>query len=472
MKARDPASTRIPWTRRGVLLDPAIRVRVTAWAALVTGILALGLYIAALALVHQAHINDLKSDLSRSARQIAALSRANRIVPRLVSEGLIQVVDGRGAIVASTHGIAGYPPVNFAPPPPMLNYREGRSCEIDAPGGRCFVVVVYRVGEGPAQRLVYSLAPEPGIVPRVDVALAGLVIVPGLASVVGYLTWHAAGRVLRPVEDIRAELDEITATDLERRVPVPDRSDEIARLAESVNATLDRLEGAVARLRGFVSDVSHELRSPLTGLRMELELALSDPEESDAYETLEAVLVNAERLHAVLDDLLAIARLEADPNIAKERVDLQALADQEVLNRPRRSRFTVSGGDPVIVQGGRSELARLVTNLLDNADRHAASEVTVTLGVEPHDGAGALGSARTAVIEVYDDGPGVAPADRERVFERFTRLAEGRHRDAGGTGLGLAIARDIAVAHGGTLTLTDRPDGRPGARFVLRLPAV
>ncbi|XVQ12550.1 sensor histidine kinase [Spirillospora sp. CA-255316] len=472
MKARDPASARTPWTRRGVLRDPAIRIRVTAWAVLVVGVLTLGLYIAALALVRQAHVSDLRSDLSRSARQIAGLTSADHIVPRLVAEGLIQVVDGRGTIVATTGDMLGYPPVNFAPPPPMLNYREGRSCKIDAPGGRCFIVIVYRVGEGPEQRLVYALAPEPGLVPRVDVALAGLVLVPGISAVVGSLTWHAAGRVLRPVEDIRAELDEITATDLERRVPVPARSDEIARLAESVNATLDRLEGAVARLRGFVSDVSHELRSPLTGLRMELELALSDPEESDAYETLEAVLVNAERLHAVLDDLLAIARLEADPQIAKERIDLQALADQEVLNRPRRSRFTVSGGDPLLVRGGRSELARLLTNLLDNADRHAASEVTVTLGVEPHDGAGAVGSARTAVVEVYDDGPGIAPADRERVFERFTRLAEGRHRDAGGTGLGLAIARDIAVAHGGSLVLTERPDGRPGARFVLRLPAV
>jgi signal transduction histidine kinase len=472
VKARDPASARTPWTRRGVLRDPSLRVRVTAWAVLVVGVLAVALYIAALALVRQAHVNDLKSDLGKSADYVAAITRADRIVPRLVADGLIQVVDGNGVIVATTRDMVGYPPVNFPPPPPMLNYAEGRSCEIQAPGGRCFIVTVYRVGGGSRERLVYALAPEPGLFPRADVAVGGLVLVPGIAAVVGSLTWSTAGRVLRPVEDIRAELDEITATDLERRVPVPARSDEIAHLAESVNATLDRLEGAVARLRGFVSDVSHELRSPLTGLRMELELALSDPEESDAYETLEAVLVNAERLHAVLDDLLAIARLEADPEIAKERIDLQALADQEVLNRPRRSRFTVSGGDPVIVRGGRSELARLLTNLLDNADRHAAAEVTVILGIEPHDGAGAVGAARTAVVEVYDDGPGVPPADRERVFERFTRLAEGRHRDAGGTGLGLAIARDIAVAHGGSLVLTDRPDGRPGARFVLRLPAL
>jgi signal transduction histidine kinase len=268
--------------------------------------------------------------------------------------------------------------------------------------------------------------------------------------------------MLRPVDAIRAELDEITATDLQRRVPVPDHRDEVARLAESVNATLDRLEGAVARLRGYVADVSHELRSPLTGLRMELELALSDPDASDPYETLEAVLVNAERLHAVLDDLLAIARLEANPDFAREPVDLQALADQEVLRRPRRARFTVTDGEPVVVSGGRAELGRLITSLLDNADRHAAGTVTVALRTEP-DG--------TALVEVIDDGPGIAAADRERVFERFTRLDEGRHQDAGGTGLGLAVSRDIATAHGGSLVLAEREDGLPGARFVLRLPA-
>jgi signal transduction histidine kinase len=124
----------------------------------------------------------------------------------------------------------------------------------------------------------------------------------------------------------------------------------------------------------------------------------------------------------------------------------------------------------VAVLGGRSELSRLLTNLIDNADRHAVNAVTVAVHVEAAT-PGERG-VRTAVVEVYDDGPGVAPQDRERVFERFARLREGRHRDAGGTGLGLAISRDIATAHGGSLFLTGREDGLSGARFVLRLPAL
>ena len=470
MKARDSASART--LGAGALFSPSIRVRLTAWVTLVVGLIAIAVYIAGLALVRKGHVNDLTSDLIRVDRHVAGLTRAGLIGDPLIAEGLVQVVEADGTVIASSRRMAGYPAVNFSPPPPMLNQRQGRSCEVTAPGGRCHLIVVQRVRKGPTEYLVYALAPEPGLFPRPEIALAGLTAVPAVAALAGYLTWQGIGRVLRHVDAIRSELDEITATDIERRVPVPDRNEEIARLAESVNATLDRLEGAVARLRGFVSDVSHELRSPLTGLRMELELALSDPEGADTLQTLEAVLLNAERLHAVLDDLLAIASLEADPAIAKEQIDLQQLTDQEVLNRPRRSRFTVHGGDPIMVRGGRAELARLLNNLLDNAERHAESEVTVTLTLEPNDGAGAAGSPRTAVVEICDDGPGVSPADRERVFERFTRLAEGRHRDAGGTGLGLAIARDIATAHGGSLILTDRPDGKPGARFVLRLPAL
>lgn len=207
--------------------------------------------------------------------------------------------------------------------------------------------------------------------------------------------------------------------------------------------------------------MSHELRSPLTALRMELELALAAPEDTDVSKTLRTILVNTERLSAVVDDLLALASLDADRGFSREQVDLTEITDQEVLRRPRRTQITVLSEGPVTVHGGRSELARLVTNLLDNADRHAASEVTVILRTELPD---------TAVVEVIDDGTGIAPEDRERVFERFARLAEGGTGTPGGTGLGLAISRDIAEAHRGSLVLTDRIDSVPGARFVLRLP--
>ncbi|QXJ26805.1 HAMP domain-containing histidine kinase [Actinomadura graeca] len=444
------------------LRHPEIRVRVTLSAVLSALVLSTALYVVLLAVVRRQVANDIVDDLSREGRRIGTLLHTETLGPRLSSAYVrrVQIQDGEGQVIAASRPMEGRPPVRF-PAPEGDARRAGRSCKVDAPGGHCFLVVVTREGVGQDQRLVYTLAPEPGLLPRP--LLAGLLAlgIPVIIGLVGWGTWMSASRTLRPVEAIRRELDEITATDLERRVPVPPRRDEVALLARSVNATLDRLEKAVARQRAFVSDVSHELRSPLTGLRMELELALSAPDATDLPETLRAILDNTDRLTAVVDDLLALARLEADRDFARETVDLTELVDQEVLRRPRRAQVTVLSEGPVRVNGGRNELARLLTNLIDNADRHAESAVTVIVGT-------ALPAI--ALVEVIDDGIGIAPEDRERVFERFTRLAEGQHRDAGGTGLGLAISRDIAEAHGGTLALTDRADGSPGARFVLRLP--
>ncbi|WP_245667456.1 sensor histidine kinase [Actinomadura macra] len=452
------------WVWRVALRHPEIRVRVTLSAVLAALVLSTALYVVLLAVVRRQAVANGVDDLAREGRRVATVIHSGALGPRVYGsdDQRIQVQDEKGRVVASSPPMEGRPPVRFPPPPNDDARRDGRTCTVDAPGGRCFLVVVYRVGVGRAQRLVYTLEPEPGLLPRP--LLAGLLAlgIPLITGLAGWGTWLSAGRTLRPVDAIRRELDEITATDLERRVPVPSRRDEVALLARSVNATLDRLEKAVARQRAFVSDVSHELRSPLTGLRMELELALADPDATDLPETLRAVLDNTDRLTAVVDDLLALARLEADQDFAREVVDLTELVDQEVLRRPRRSQVTVLSEGPVRVNGGRSELARLLTNLLDNADRHAAGAVTVIVGT-------ALPA--TALVEVIDDGIGIAPEDRERVFERFTRLAEGQHRDAGGTGLGLAISRDIAEAHGGKLALTDRADGYPGARFVLRLPS-
>ncbi|WP_051712143.1 sensor histidine kinase [Spirillospora albida] len=299
------------------------------------------------------------------------------------------------------------------------------------------------------------------LVPRpVAAVLIGLGV-PALTALTAFGAWLAVGRTLRPVNRMRLELNEITATDLGRRVPVPPRHDEVALLAESVNATLDRLERAVARQRAFVLDASHELRTPLTGLRMQLELALADPRDPEVPETLQAALASADRLAAVVGDLQAVARVEFGGRFPRDPVDLAALADQEVLRTRHRTRVTVRAEQPVVVAGGRAELARLLANLIGHADRRAATAVTVLVSPE---------APGTAAVHVLDDGPPVAPHDRERLFERFTRLDRDRHRDAGGTGLGLAVARDIAEAHGGALLLADRPDGSDGACFVLRLP--
>ncbi|TDC97409.1 HAMP domain-containing histidine kinase [Actinomadura sp. 7K507] len=414
-------------------------------------------------MVRRQTVSDEMRELAREGRRTVTAMNANVLDEVILSEGdaLQQVVDLDGDVIAASPEMRGRPPVRFPPPPITDDRRDGQSCRIDAPGAKCFLVVEHRVGRGRNARFVYALKPAPGLLPNPLTAALLILGVPLVTGLVAYGMWVAASRALRPVDAIRRELDEITATDLERRVPQPSRRDEVGLLAESINATLDRLEQAVARQRGFVSDVSHELRSPLAALRMELELALAAPDEADMTETLRAILDNTDRLAAVVDDLLALGRLEADRNFQREPVNLTELADQEVLSRPRRTQVTVLSEGSVAVQGGRGELARLLTNLIDNADRHAAHEVTVILRVEP---------PSTAVVEIIDDGTGIAPEDRERVFERFTRLSQGGHRDAGGTGLGLAISRDIAEAHRGSLILTDRADSVPGARFVLRLP--
>ncbi|RJQ74140.1 sensor histidine kinase [Pseudonocardiaceae bacterium YIM PH 21723] len=264
-------------------------------------------------------------------------------------------------------------------------------------------------------------------------------LVPGIPlvlGIVGLATWIAVGRALRPVEAIRAEVAEIAGHDLGRRVPVPGSGDEIARLATTMNATLDRLEHAVVRNRRFVADASHELRSPIAALRTQLELAAHG--QGDWSRDAHAALADTERLQALADDLLLLARMR-DGGIHREQVDLGQLAIEEA----RGVRLDIR--PDVLVDGSARHLSRLVRNLVQNARRHAGSTVLVRV--------------RPGVLEVHDDGPGIPPADRARVFEPFTRLDDARTRDDGGTGLGLAIVRDIAVAHGVTVRVADSPLG-------------
>ena len=278
-----------------------------------------------------------------------------------------------------------------------------------------------------------------------------LVAVPLVVLALAAVLWWLTGRALRPVEAIRTEVASMGGRDLHRRVPVPPGDDEIARLASTMNGMLDRVE-----------DASHELRSPLTRIRTELEVDLAHPGEADPLATHTSVLEETVGLQRLADDLLLVARADGGQAemIRTERVDL----DDLVLRVARRLRaddrvridFTGVGAGQVI--GDADQLARLVGNLADNGVRHASSSVRFGL---TEDGG-------SVVLTVEDDGPGVPAAERERIFERFARVDGARNADAGGTGLGLAIARDIAHAHGGTLVLD--PDV-PGARFVLTIQA-
>ncbi|MFF2959760.1 ATP-binding protein [Streptomyces sp. NPDC057963] len=281
---------------------------------------------------------------------------------------------------------------------------------------------------------------------------------PLLLLVVAGVTWLVTRRALRPVEGIRREMAAITASeDLSRRVPEPGSRDEIARLARTTNETLTALEGSVDRQRRFVADASHELRSPIASLRTQLEVGAAHPELLD----VPGAVADTVRLQALATDLLLLARLDAGERPGRTTLDLGALVREEVAQRTGgRMVPTVSVPDSGVfeVAGSRGQLARVIGNLLDNAERHARSAVTVSV----RSGRGGV------VVAVTDDGAGVPPEERERIFERFARLDDARSRDEGGAGLGLAIARDVAVRHGGRLSVDGAREG--GARFELWLP--
>jgi signal transduction histidine kinase len=281
-----------------------------------------------------------------------------------------------------------------------------------------------------------------------------LVAVPALTAVLAALVWTLVGRTLAPVEAIRSEVAAIGGDDLHRRVPEPASRDEIARLARTMNAMLDRVEEAAERQQRFVADASHELRSPLTRIRSELEVDLAHPGTSDPLTTHRSVLAEAVALQRLVDDLLELAR---GRDGHKNPVDLDDLVLAEARDA-RQHGLTVdtAGVSAAQVMGDAGQLGRAVRNLVDNAARHAHRTVTLTLAEK--DG--------HAVLAVADDGPGIPPHEHERVFERFARLDEARAD--GGAGLGLAITREIVERHGGTVRID--PDHRPGTRLVVRLP--
>lgn len=405
-------------------------------------------------------------ETARAARRIAFLVRRDApadLRPAAAVEGvdLIQVVDERGVIRQSSPRLLGRPPLDTSAATGEDARLDTRTCTDQVPGvRRCLITVGFRANLKNGEHwMVYAYSPE---VPWYISPAYALLVLSGVtlfASVTGAMAWLTASRALAPVAAIKNELAEITSTDLGRRVPRSAHRDELDDLARTVNQTLDRLEHAVEQQRRFASDASHDLRSPLTAMRTQVEEAMLDPDRADWRETGERLLEGLDRLQNIVSDLLTLARVEAGTPGRREPVDLAELVEDEVRRRP--------GGKPValrlrrgtVVEGDALRLTRLLANLLDNAQRHADTMITVTVGER----------AGRAVLEVLDDGGGIPPDQRETVFKRFTRLADSRRRDAGGTGLGLPIARQIAESHDGTLTIED---SERGARFVLQIPLI
>ncbi|HEX5856520.1 MAG TPA: ATP-binding protein [Microbacterium sp.] len=285
--------------------------------------------------------------------------------------------------------------------------------------------------------------------------------VPLIAVVVAATTWFAVGRALAPVERMRREVEAVTSTDLHRRVLDPGTADELGRLARTMNGMLARLEGGQAAQRRFISDASHELKSPLASLRQYAEVARDHPDRITADELSEAVLDEGGRLERLVQGMLVLTRADEGAlalTVTDVDVDDLLFAEARRLREAGGLDVDTSAVAPVRVRGDAGLLRQVVRNLADNAARHARGRVAFASWED----------AASGFVAVDDDGAGLAPEDRIRVFDRFVRLDEARARDSGGSGLGLAIVREILRGHGGAVRAVESPLG--GARFEARLP--
>ncbi|MDT5323403.1 MAG: hypothetical protein QOF25_555 [Mycobacterium sp.] len=457
----------------------SLRARLTAAATIV---IAVGMAAAAALLVWRVDsvlAANLDANLTQQVHEVAAdvaKGDANPRVARSAGEStVLQVVDGAGNVISSSGDIDGEPRLFFISPAtdaPALG--TVISSALDGPYRVAAVAVTSP--SGPAT--VYVGSPMTPLKDSGSELGAALIFgVPTMVALLALVGWLLVGRALRPVDVIRRQAAAIPGTDLQQRLDVPASDDELGRLAQTFNDLLERIAIAADRQRRFVADAAHELRTPLATLRARLEIDLRHPPEGEGNakiaDTRQLSLQQVTRLAALVDDLLQLARLDADPRLHRRPIDLDDLV-WETVREAREGgapHLDTTGISPVRVLGDPVALHRVIRNLIRNAVRYADQTVTVRLFRDsPPAGIHASASAGgIAMLIIADDGPGIPLADRERVFERFVRLDEGRTRDAGGTGLGLAIVADIVTAHGGRVRIDDN---HPGAKVWVELPAL
>ncbi len=460
----EPAAQRVTVAqRRWPFWMSSVKAKTIMSAVVVVGV-ALGS--ASVLLVYELNNSQLKG-VDRALRlelaSVGALARSGSLPQPLQiaspETSFIQVVDARGQVIASSASLAGESRVVSVVPRQGATFFTRDNLPIGS-GDRYRMAAQY-VTTSAGQMTAYvgeSLA----VIDRSthDVTLGLLGADPFLLLIVGLTVWWLVRRALDPVEAIRTEVEAISGSELGRRVAEPVVKDEIGRLAITMNHMLERLEKSSVRQRSFVADASHELKSPLAGAQSELEVSLTHAESADWPETARMALGELERVRRIVDDLALLAMYDEGEAPKRVRpVDLEELVMEQCSRVRRTSPVTVdsSGVSAARVNGDEEQLGRVIRNLLDNAQRHARTRVRVSLAEQE-------GSAE---LRVADDGPGVAVADRTRIFERFVRADDARTRSDGGSGLGLAIVAEIVALHGGSISVVD---ARPGAEFVVRLP--
>ena len=459
----------------------SLRARLTIVATAVVAVTLAVSAVLLLAVVRHSVLHSLDDSARQQAKDVAALAHSGQLpdpVPVGAGTAGVQIVDSEGRVVAVSAGADRL--TALLEPNDVQAVRGGQVKVID--GARLGTpdslrVLGYPVPAGKGQPagqtvlVAVSQAEASGSVRALAIATA--VGGPILLVAFAFVCWLLVGRALEPVSRLRTGAEEIAAAGSTdgRRLPVPAAQDEVQRLAETLNGMLDRLEGASTAQRAFVADAAHELRSPLSAIRTQLEVARRHPDSAPWEETADGVLADTDRLARLVDDLLLLARSEdRAPAHRSEAVDLVELA-REVSARPWAvpvrlgNLAATTGSDHLTGQGTRiradpDAVTRILVNLVDNAARYARTAVTIDIRRE-----GGL-----VELWVSDDGPGIAPADRERVFERFTRLDAARSRADGGSGLGLAIVHRLVQSSGGTVHIEDAETAGqpPGTRVVVQ----
>lgn len=416
----------------------------------------------------------LWSNLEQSA-EATARTQAAEVVSQITTDGIavtlstlrdesggeavIQILSADGEVVGSSRRSATSALSPLRPPVGQTRSVE-RDLDILNEGGEWKVVTT---AVAPAGATHYVEVAVPIRIQRQTVQTVASYLLGGtpvLLGAVAAAVWILVGRALRAVEQIRNSVAEIDARRLADRIDVPPSRDEIAALAQTMNVMLDRLQASDRAQRAFVSDASHELRSPLATLSTAAELAERSHDETTRTRLLQTMNSELTRMRGLVENLMTLARTDADdPATQATDIDLDDLLDHEA----RRLRATGQHQiqltlEPVRITAEMSRVAQPLRNLVDNAERHALTTIRLSL-LTGHD---------QAVIWVENDGPTIALPDRERIFERFVRLDDSRSRDAGGSGLGLAISRAGLRSQGGDVTVVDAPDG--WCRFQVTLP--
>ncbi len=439
----------------------SLRWKVTIGA---TAVLSFALLLTALGvagLLRRSIEYDTRSLLTERVRAVGALISEGGLTDTLESTGReigqLQVIDADGQVVSRTPGLADSTRFDVVAAPRLgqevVTTVDGATID-DDPAER-YQVIAHTVDSPAGLMTVYGVTSlDAGRKAQQHLETRLLLALPLLAAFVGLVIYRVVGRAMRPVEVMRRDVERIADGDLSARVTPTASDDELARLGDTLNHMLERLENAATQRELFAAAASHELRSPLSAVRTELEVALAYPDRADWSQTAEDSLIEIDRLEHLARDLRVLTR-NRSVQPADRRCDLGALARSEITRR-RADRIEYRADiDDAVVMADDEEVLQVLRNLLDNAARHARS--TIELSVD-HEGS-------MVSLSVANDGAPISPADRDRIFEPFTRLDEARSLDTGGSGLGLAIVRSIMIEAGGSIEVVERMQG---AEFVAR----